>query len=277
VSLWDETLYAGAARFYADGRLPYPSEMAPALAGALGLDGTGRLLDVGCGPGSVTIPLSAVFASAVGVDADPDMIAVARERADRAGVRTIEWRHLRAEELPGDLGGFRVVTFAQSFHWFDRERVAAAARRMLDPGGAVVHVQATTHEGVRGPAALPAPEPPRAAIRQLVRDHLGEHRRAGRSTVVGGETPGNEAQIFRDAGFDGPRSVPVESADDVFVRDEDQVVASVFSLSYAAPHLFGEHLADFEADLRRLLREASPDGRFAERRRPVQLDIWVPR
>jgi SAM-dependent methyltransferase len=274
MSLWDETLYEGAARHYLRGRLPYPPETATTLAAALGLDGTGRLLDVGCGPGSVTLLLAPLFATAVGIDADPEMVTVAREEA--AGVPNVEFRHLRAEELPDDLGRFRAITFAQSFHWLDRDKVAATARQMLEPGGAVVHVQATTHAGVRTTEPLPAPVPPHEAIRELIRRHLGEHRRAGQQTVVGGETPGDEATVFRRAGFEGPDEVDVEVAPghDVFIRTEDQVVAAVFSLSYAAPHLFGDGINAFEKDLRDLLRETAPDGRFAERRREVRLDIW---
>jgi hypothetical protein len=39
-------------------------------------------------------------------------------------------------------------------------------------------------------------------------------------------------------------------------------VARYFPLSYAAPRWFGNRRADFESDLRRLLREYSPDGLF---------------
>jgi hypothetical protein len=46
------------------------------------------------------------------------------------------------------------------------------------------------------------------------------------------------------------------------IKDLDAVVANYFSMSYAAPRLFGNRRADFEADLRRLLLERSPDGLF---------------
>ncbi len=47
---WDETLFAGTASYYARGRLPYAPGLGEAFEVSLGLDGTGRLLDVGCGP-----------------------------------------------------------------------------------------------------------------------------------------------------------------------------------------------------------------------------------
>jgi hypothetical protein len=59
-------------------------------------------------------------------------------------------------------------------------------------------------------------------------------------------------------------------------RTEDQLVASVFSLSSSTPHLFGERRAEFERDLRALLRRASPGGVFAERMREVALEVWWP-
>jgi trans-aconitate methyltransferase len=54
---WDPSLYAGSARFYSIGRVAYPAE----LVAALELDGTGRLLDVGCGPGSLNLLLAPHF------------------------------------------------------------------------------------------------------------------------------------------------------------------------------------------------------------------------
>lgn len=41
-----------------------------------------------------------------------------------------------------------------------------------------------------------------------------------------------------------------------------------------APHLFGARRDAFEADLRRLLREASPSGRFSERRPGAEVFVW---
>src|SRR3954452_23213833 len=72
---WDETLYAGSAAYYLVGRLPYPKAVAEALAHELGLDRTQRLLDVGCGPGSLTLVVAPWVSLAVGVDADREMIA----------------------------------------------------------------------------------------------------------------------------------------------------------------------------------------------------------
>ncbi|MFG1792221.1 class I SAM-dependent methyltransferase [Nocardia sp. NPDC049149] len=268
---WDPSLYAGSAGYYTRGRMPYPEVLAEALATALSLDGSGRLLDVGCGPGSLTLLLADRFEQVVGIDADQGMIDEACRLAAEDGIRNARWVRLRAEELPAELGSFTVATFAQSFHWMDRPRVAATVRGMLSTGGACVHVHATTHQGVRSTSALPHPQPPHSAITELVRKYLGPVRRAGQGSLPSG-TVGNEAAIYRAAGFTGPCRIEVPGR--VVTRVSADVVAAVFSLSSSAPHLFGRARAEFEAELRQLLSNANPSGVFSEQAREIAVDIW---
>jgi SAM-dependent methyltransferase len=274
---WDPSLYAGSAGYYVRGRVAYPPELVDALVAELALDGSGRLLDVGCGPGSLTLPLAPWFERATGLDADAGMLAEAARQAEAAGIRNVDWVNLRAEELPDGFGPFRAVTLAQSFHWMDRALVARRLHGVLGSGGVLVHVHATTHEGLPDGPPLPYPKPPRREIGELVRHFLGPRRRAGQGTLpdmpVDEAARGHvEAGIYQAAGFVGCTRVVVPGP--VVTRSADEVVASVFSLSSAAPHLFGDQVADFEAALRELLAEASPDGRFSERMREIAVDIW---
>lgn len=89
---WDRSLYAGSAGHYAAGRVPYPAEVGDALTSALSLNGSGRLLDVGCGPGSLTLLLAPHFAEAIGVDADADMLTEAARLARERRISNVSWR-----------------------------------------------------------------------------------------------------------------------------------------------------------------------------------------
>ncbi|MFG2577126.1 class I SAM-dependent methyltransferase [Streptomyces sp. NPDC048481] len=268
---WDRTLFAGSAAHYVRGRLPYAPGFAEALAGALGADGRGRLLDVGCGPGVVLLPMARFFDEAVGVDPDEDMLADAARRAARRGVGNVRLVAARAEELPAGLGKFRAVVFAQSFHWTDRERVAALVRGMLEPGGALVHIS-EAQDPPAEPAPPTPPAPPFENMAALVRRYLGPVRRAGRGTLAGG-TPGGESRVFAGAGFEHAGRLVVPAGATV-ERTVDDLVAWTFSRSASAPHLFGDRQADFERDLRALLSRAAPDGRFAERLPATEIVIW---
>lgn len=239
--------YATAAPFYARGRLPYPQTLAAALRDELGLDGSGRLLDVGCGPGSLTHLLAPMFAECIGVDASAAMV----HEAERDAAPNEHFRVARAEALPADLGTFDVVTLAQSFHWMEQAPVARALRDRLEPGGALVHVGATTHEGDG--------DVPRREIEALIARYAGPRP----------PTRSDERHNLAAAGFDGPRELDIPRAD-VYERTADDVVASVFSLSYAAPARFGAQLAAFERDLRALLG----DRTFHERARDITLLVY---
>ena len=104
---WDESLFAGAAGYYERGRLPYAPGLADVFARSLALDGKGRLLDVGCGPGTVALRLAPLFEAVVGLDPDAEMLACASRAAARRGVGNAAWVRMRAEDLqrPGQLPG----------------------------------------------------------------------------------------------------------------------------------------------------------------------------
>jgi hypothetical protein len=191
----------------------------------------------------------------VGVDADVDMLREASARAP-SNTRFVE---MRAEELPGDLGRFDVVTFAQSFHWMKQDVVAQAVHGMLADGGVIVHVGATTH---RGEGEVPYDE-----IDELVRSYLGPVRRAGAGSLPHG-TARWEDETFAAAGFHGPRRLEVPAR--THGRTADEIVASVFSQSSSAPHLFGGRVHEFERELRAVIG----DGPFTERFREIGLSIW---
>lgn len=266
---WDRSLYRGSAAYYTRGRLPYAPAYAAQLAERLGQHGQGRLLDVGCGPGVVALAMAPYFAAVVGVDPDPDMLIEARGLAVQLGVENANWVELRAEELPAGLGAFRVMLFAQSFHWTDRAQVAATAFGMIEPGGYFVHV--SERQSAAG-EPLPYPAPPHEAIAALVRSYLGNVRRAGQGFLRFG-TPSGERAIIEGAGFAGYQRLAVASGA-VVSRTTDDIVAWVFSRSDSAPHLFGDRCDDFERELRARLHDASSGDMFAERQPDTEIWIW---
>lgn len=256
---YDPTLYLGTATYYVPGRPPYSRQLVDSLAAEVGLDGSGRLLDVGCGPGVLTLALAPHFEEAIGLDPDAGMLAVGAERAHEAGINNIRWIQALAEDIPTlNLGTFRLVTFGQSFHWTDRERVAAAVYQILEPGGALALVHHSS-AGMPQPESPGCPPIPHDAIRAVIERYLGPRRRAG-SGFADLPTDPHEGPITR-AGFKEFREVLCPGRGDI-VQDCDGVMANYFSTSFAAPHLFGEQLDRFEAEVRAELTAHSPGGQF---------------
>ena len=103
------------------------------------------VLDAGCGTGSLAIAARRRVGAAGAVhaiDAAPEMIARAREKAARAGV-DVAFETARAEALPFPDAHFDVVLGTLMLHHLPgpvRRAFAAEARRVLKPGGRVLAV-----------------------------------------------------------------------------------------------------------------------------------------
>ena len=89
-------LFAGTAWHYARYRPGYPQALFDDLARQFRLDGTGRLLDLGCGTGQLTLPLAEHVAEAIGMDPEPEMLA---EAAGQAQATNITKRDLGTRQL----------------------------------------------------------------------------------------------------------------------------------------------------------------------------------
>jgi len=257
--LYDPTQYAGSAPHYRRGRPPYSPQLEATLVRELGLDGRGRLLDVGCGPGILTLRLRGLFEDAVGLDPDAEMLAEARAVAAATGAANIRWVQARAEDLPGAAPGpFRLITFGQSFHRTDERRVAEAVYDALEPGGAIAMVVHSV-EGRPRPEAPSHPPIPHDELRALVLKYLGSLDRMGQ-----GIAPARDHRfedVLVETRFGKPRTVFAPGIPDL-LRDIESVVSGYLSMSFSAPHLYGDRLHDFIAEARALLESRSADGLF---------------
>ncbi len=99
-----------------------------------------RVLDVGCGPGSITIGFAeAVFpGEAVGVDFQPSQVALAQASSSSRGTLNARFEVADVYQLPFPDASFDAV-FAHAVLWHLREplRALAEIRRVLRPGGII--------------------------------------------------------------------------------------------------------------------------------------------
>jgi SAM-dependent methyltransferase len=108
-------LFRTAAPYYARYRPGYPPELIAALVEATAIGPESRVLDLGCGPGTVAIPVAAYAGEVVAVDTEPEMIAEVRGAAP-PNVTVVEGR---AEDVDESWGAFALATAGRAFHWFD--------------------------------------------------------------------------------------------------------------------------------------------------------------
>jgi SAM-dependent methyltransferase len=150
------------------------------------------LLDVGCGPGTITADLAARVSSVVAIDAAPDILAAAQEEAGRRGVTNVSFEAGDVYRLAFGDGRFDVVHAHQVLqHLADPVAALREMRRVCRPGGLVA-----ARDGDYG-AMCWFPEDPeleewRGLYRQVARV-LGGEPDAGRRLLSWARAAGFEA------------------------------------------------------------------------------------
>lgn len=227
--------------YYVKYRPRYPPELLDRVADVLALDGRGRLLDLGCGPGTVAIALAARFEEVVGLDPEPAMLEAARREAASSGV-SVTLVLGTDGDLGPQLGRFRVVTIGRSFHWMNENRTLTVLDPMVVAGGGVVLLRIFNPD---------TPENAWCVRWNSVRRRYSAEARTLRAEDTGGEAP------LRDSAFSAitrlshrwSRRLPI-----------DDLVGRALAMSSTSPAVLGERRGVFEADLRRALAPDAVDG-----------------
>lgn len=108
--------------------------IAPRLADDIGA--VERVLDVACGTGTLAVALGARVGRVDAVDLAPEMAAIARRKADEAGLTNIVIDVQSAEQLCFPDATFDAVVLSNLLHLLaEPARALAEAKRVLKPGG----------------------------------------------------------------------------------------------------------------------------------------------
>ncbi|MET0703843.1 MAG: class I SAM-dependent methyltransferase [Mycobacterium sp.] len=257
-------LFGGTGWYYARYRPGYPQAFIDDIARHFHLDGTGRLLDLGCGTGQLTLPLAPYVAVAVGMDPEPEMLAEAAGQAQAMGITNVTWARGSSSDLSSTLGQFRVVTMGRSFHWMDREQVLASLDQLIDDGGGIVlandsclvrpitgwqrSIEELQHRFL--PSDFTFPEP-LASRMSAAAEPLSHEEVLARSPFP---------QVQRRV-YESTRRWTVE-----------QIVGYLYSTSVPLRRLLGDRRGAFEAALTDALLAIEPAGRFDE---PVTLEVLM--
>lgn len=104
-----------------------------------------RVLDLACGTGELALACAPCAKSVIGVDFSEPMLELAEKKASRAGWKNIRFMRADAGRLPFSDGSFDAVVSAFAlrnvFHVL--EKVHQELRRVLAPGGRVIHLEHT--------------------------------------------------------------------------------------------------------------------------------------
>ena len=245
---FDPRRFRSTVPFYARYRLRYPDSLISRVIVQAGLRSGDAVMDLGCGPGLLAVPLARLGMKVTAVDPEPDMVEACASAAREAGVSLVVVQG-SSFDLPAD--SFRMVTMGRSFHWMDREATLKALDGVVTQDGALAFFDDDN------------PKTAENAWHNAVRE-IGI--KYGRNT-----SPNVQLRLATD--YRNDHSLLLDSAFERVVGlseivrrqiTDDEIVGLAFSLSTTSPERLGERAPAFEADLRAALAALSPDGRFTE-------------
>lgn len=249
----EQNLFDGTAEYYEKYRVGYPPEFFNYIVSKFGLNGRGRLLDLGCGTGQLTVPLARYFAEVVGVDPESDMLEEAKKRAARNGVKNIKFITERAEDISDQLGTFRLTTRGASFHWMQQREVLRKVYQLTEAGGGIVIVSDSTSPWHEGGILW------KEVRKRIVQKYLGEKRQAGNAFY---QEKGEKFEDLIDTSpFGGHEEWIYEYA---YTWTLEAAINVLYSTSFASRRFYGDKLNNFEQELRAALLKLEPSGIFKE-------------
>ncbi len=134
---FEPSRFRSAAAHYVAGRPPYAPSLIRRVAELCGLRDAHRVLDLGCGPGQLSLGFAFLAGAVIAVDPEPEMLRIAAENT--AGFApNVSFVQGSSYDLPGQLGPFRLAAIGRAFHWMDRPETLRRLDAMIEPEGAVV-------------------------------------------------------------------------------------------------------------------------------------------
>jgi SAM-dependent methyltransferase len=121
------------ARLYDKARPGYPAELFETIIAISELPASGRILEIGCGPGKATAPFVERGYSLVCIEPGRNLAAVAAEKF--RGYPNVTIETVTFEEWPLEEAQFDLVMAAQAFHWVPAEIGYAKSARALKEDG----------------------------------------------------------------------------------------------------------------------------------------------
>lgn len=242
--------YAGVGWYYAEYRDRISAEFATLLAAKLGWQPTDRVIDLGAGPGQLTLLVAPLVSEVVAIEPEPDMLAEGERRAAALGIDNVRFIEGSSDDLPtlrSSLGRFRTALMGQSFHWMlQKDWVISDLSAMIDEtSGSIAFVR---------PLRVTTPEPLEHA-QKIVQEILQRYL----TYTPAGPHPNGRHDPFED--ILARSAFPhVELFEYDYQQQIHPTLESLVGVEYTISHVLarlGDRRAAFEQEVRAALGDLS--------------------
>jgi len=141
-----------------------------------------------------------------------------------------------------------------SFHWMDQKAVLDQLYKLLEAGGGVAIIG-----GAKPLNYSPEASEKDKIIQGVIKKYLGKERRAGKFIYTHPEE--SFETYLRRSKFCNFKEHYYKAK---FDRTIDQIIAQLFSTSFASKKQLGENAENFKKEAYEKLKKLSQDGKFTE-------------
>jgi protein-L-isoaspartate O-methyltransferase len=127
--------YSPAAQAYGLARPPYPIEVIQQVKELAGLTDQSAMLEIGCGPGTVTVDFAPLVSSIDSLEPNPDFYQLAQ--ANCVAHHNVHFHNQAFEEWQSEQK-FDAILAASSFHWIPASIGYPKAASLLKENGALI-------------------------------------------------------------------------------------------------------------------------------------------
>lgn len=240
----------------------YPEQLFETVAQRLDLSERPLVVDLGAGTGRASLAMAELGWRVTAVEPGRPLLDLLRGAATNAGL-LISTVQASAEDTGLDPQSADLVTAAQAFHWFDKDRALTECARILKPRGGVALFW-NVRDAERSPFL--------ADYAELLARHAAAGADTGRYESVGRD---ETVRAFdrHSAAFEAPELIHLHQ--EVPMTDE-QFIGMAFTASYVRVGMPPEVQDRFRIELAGLLgRHGLNHGRpFPV---PYRIDLWIAR
>jgi ubiquinone/menaquinone biosynthesis C-methylase UbiE len=241
-----QDLFEGTSTYYSKYRFPYNKNMIDIIIKTVNIEQNDRLLDLACGPGRITIPLSKYFKEVHAIDWENEMIDEGKKLSNELKIENIIWTNGRAEECYFDPETLKMITIGDAFHRMDQIAILQNSYKMLIKGGylALIFSDTVTIGNYEWQKEL--------------RKILSLYKRPNNENYYNASIKPWDI-LLKETGF---IDILSDNYSEIITLNIEEIIGYLYSMSVYTKNVIGEKYELFENSIKEKLLKIIPDNKF---------------